>query len=776
MPRGKSKQKSSKLALPLQVALLLVQFILIRIGNIPLGLFNLLKKQSLNLKKKTLKLKKKSVYKVELPSFRLPQLLTKGRGRPRKLPPLPYYINRFKIFYRRKIPSKTKLGFGISLGIFLIYIYTSLVFTTAYQLPNPEKLVSTDKALTTEFYDRNGKLLYRMYEGRNRTLVTLKDLPKYLIDATLAAEDKNFYHHFGVDPLAIARAAISNFKNQTEVGEMEGASTITQQLIKNTLLTPEKSYIRKIKEAVLALWAERIYSKDEILQMYLNEAPYGGVAWGVEAASLTYFGENAKDLNLAQASYLAGLPASPTQFSPYSANPELGKVRQKEVLRRMIENKFITTDQAEKAFAENLKLRPQINNILAPHFVMYVKDMLSQKYGQRVVSQGGLKIYTSLDLDIQQQVEKIVAEEANKLLPLNVQNAAAMVNDAKTGQILAMVGSKDYHEPNFGSYNVTLGLRQPGSSIKVVTYASAFKLGYTPGNTILDTPVNFKDEWGNSYSPVNYDGRYHGPVSIRTALGSSYNIPVVKLLSTVGLDEMIQTAKDLGITTFTEPKKYGLSITLGGAEVRMVDMMTAYGAFSQAGQRRISTPILKVTDSDGNTLEEYTNNPTQALTPEIAYLITDILADNTARTPAFGAKSLLNIEGKTVAVKTGTSDNKRDNWTFGYTPQYVVGVWVGNNDNSPMNPALTSGVTGAAPIWNKITTTILKDKPNIAFARPAGIIQAMVDGRRDLVVSGDIPKSLVRVSQKDDKTTFSDFFSTYATPSAQAAGKETATN
>ncbi len=741
MPRKLKKTNNSKL-FPFRVTFLLVQFTLIKIGNAPIWIGQLLTRSSLN--------------------FIHNPITSKQRSRPRKAWLAPYYLKRFRLFIKRKVSLKTKITLAGAFATLLVYLYTSFIFTAAYQLPSPKRLVSTDKALTTEFFDRNGKLLYRLYEGRNRTIIPLNELPPYLIQATIATEDKNFYSHPGIDPTAIFRAIISNIKDH----QMEGGSTITQQLIKNSLLTPEKTYLRKIKEGILSIWAERLYTKNEILGMYLNDAPYGGPAWGVEAATQTYFGKSAHSLSLAQAAYLAGLPTSPTQFSPYGSNPELGKVRQKEVLRRMVENKFLDQHQADLAYAENLHLKPQINNIKAAHFVMYVKDLLSQKYGQRAVSQGGLKITTSLDLDLQEQVEEIVSTEVEKLSSLNVKNGAAMITDATTGQILAMIGSKDYHEPNFGSFNVALSLRQPGSSIKVATYASAFKIGYSPGNTILDVPVVFKDNWGNSYSPVNYDGAYHGAVSVRRALGSSYNIPAVKLLATVGVDEMINTSKDLGITTFTDPKRYGLSLTLGAAEVRMIDMMTLYGAFSQMGSKNISTPILKVSDSDGNVLEEYTPHPTKVISPEVAYLITHILSDNSARTPAFGANSLLKIPGYTVAVKTGTSDNKRDNWTFGYTPKYVVGTWVGNNDNSPMDQRLTSGVTGAAPIWNKIISSLLSGKLDQAFTRPEGVIEANIDGRKDLAVSNMLPKSFVRVSRKENQTFFSDPYSSYASSSA----------
>lgn len=760
MPKGQKISKNLKPPLYI-IAFLWLQFILVKIGNIPI----IIVKSAVDRTQWTVK--KLLSFHIPPPALQLKpvtyNLFSHKRGRPRNSWFLFFYLKKLRFFIKKRISTKYKITIGTLFVVFILYFYTTFIFITAYQLPTPKKLVSSDKALTTEFYDRNGTLLYRLYEGRNRTLVLLSQVPQYLIQATIAAEDKNFYSHVGIDPLAIIRAINANFQNH----QLEGGSTITQQLIKNTLLTPEKTYTRKIKEIILSLWAERIYSKDEILQMYLNEAPYGGPAWGIEAASQTYFGETAHDLTLAQSAYLAGLPASPTQFSPYGSNPELGKIRQKDVLKRMVENKFLTQNQSDLAYSEDLHLKPQITSILAPHFVMYVKDLLSQKYGQRVVSQGGLKIITTLDLNLQSKVEKIVAQEIGKLAPLNVSNGAAMITEAKTGQILAMLGSYDYDEPLFGSFNVALALRQPGSSIKVVTYATGFKKGFTPGNTILDVPVNFKDNWGKSYAPVNYDGKFHGPVSIRQALGSSYNIPAVKMLATVGVDDMINTAKDLGITTFTDPSRYGLSLTLGGAEVKMIDMMTLYGTLSQNGIKNISTPILKVTDSDNNVLEEYGNHPTQAVSAEVAYLITDILKDNSARTPAFGANSQLFIPGYTVAVKTGTSDNKRDNWTFGYTPQFVVGVWVGNNDNSPMNPRLASGVTGAAPIWNKIMTALVSGKSDQAFVTPAGIMQAQVDGRKDLAIANNLPKTLVRVAKKDTQILFSDSFSSFATSSAR---------
>lgn len=766
MPKGRPK-KAAFIPSPIKIAFLLVQIFLIKIGDIPIRLIKIAWSPVSSIFESSRKQSTSISRRARLASKRASSLVSSLRlrvGKPFSLPPLRSYIKRTRGRPRKfRLSKKVKIILGIGIFAAFLFSYTVFILAAAYQLPNPSKLNMSAQSLTTEFYDRGGSLLYRLYSGNNRSLVKLNEIPKTTVEATIAIEDQNFYHHIGVDFSAILRAFYRNLTQKTQ----EGASTITQQLIKNSLLTPERSYSRKLREMILALWAERIYSKDEILQMYFNEAPYGGSNIGIAAAAKTYFGKNPAELNLAESAYLAGLPASPTQFSPYGSRPDLVKLRQKTVLERMIEEGYITQKEADEAFAEELKLQPPVNNISAPHFVMYVRNLLAEKYGERVVSQGGLKIYTTLDLKLQEQIEKIVKEELDKLPSLNVQNGAAMVTDVN-GQILAMVGSKDYHAPNFGNFNVTLSLRQPGSSIKVITYATAFKTGFSPGNTVLDTPVSFRDGI-RAYTPVNYDGRFHGPVSIRVALGSSYNIPAVKMLATVGIEDMIKVAKDLGITTFNDTDRYGLSLTLGGGEVKMIDMMSVYGSLANLGVRKTPTPLLKVTDSNGNVLEEYSPGGKEVLQPQIAYMITDILKDNKARTPAFGASSLLNIPGYEVAVKTGTSDNKRDNWTFGYTPRYVVGVWVGNPDNSPMNPALTSGVTGAAPIWNKIIHTLVDKTEPLAFQRPSGLSEAVVDGRKDLSLAGALPKTPVRIQREENKLIFSDAFSSYATSSAQTA-------
>jgi 1A family penicillin-binding protein len=665
-----------------------------------------------------------------------------------------------------RIPLKIALPV---LGILLAFYSYSLVYI-ATQLPTPATLSDFQGPMTTEVFDRNGRLLYRFFEGKNRSVINLSELPPHLINATIAIEDKNFYKHPGVDPTAILRAAVTYIISR----EVQGGSTITQQLIKNTMLTPDRTIERKLKEVVLAFWAERIFSKDQILQMYFNQVPYGGPTWGIAAASRTYFQKEVKDLTLAESTYLAGLPASPTTFSPYGNHPEFAKMRQREVLRRMVEDGYITKDQEQQALSEKISIMPPKDPIKAPHFVMYVREVLAQKYGERFVNQGGLKVYTSLDLDLQEKTEKIVAEEIDKLAQLRVTNGAAMVTDPKNGQILAMVGSKNYFDDNGGNFNVTMSLRQPGSSIKPITYAAAFKEGYTPGTVLLDTPISFKNEW-EVYTPQNYDGKFHGAVSIRTALGSSYNIPAVKTLALLGLPKFLQTSKDLGITTFNKPENYGLSLTLGGAEVKMIDMMSVYGSFSQLGLRYEPQPILKVYNNVGKLYEDNTYpQGGRVLDAGIAYLISNILQDNKARTPAFGPQSLLFFPNHQVAVKTGTTDSKRDNWTFGFTPSIVVGVWVGNNDNTPMDPALTSGITGAAPIWNKIMALVLSNQPDQAFQKPSNVTNAMVDGNRDFIIKGLPVKSVIGVAHKPNPSptdskqketiTYTDPFSTYDLP------------
>lgn len=619
------------------------------------------------------------------------------------------------------------------LPLSLVLVSYLLIFK---DLPSPTRLGRYDIPLATKVFDRNGKLLFDIYADENRTPVPLVQIPKHVQQATIAIEDKDFYRHKGINPVGgILRAISSGIKKQ----RLEGGSTITQQLVKSALLTPERTIVRKIKEAILAIWVESLYSKDKILELYLNQVPYGGTAWGVESAAEKYFSKNVTQLTLAEAALLAGLPQAPTLYSPFGANPDLAKTRQKEVLRRMMEDGYISQQEADEAAAQEL-LFHQDTGIKAGHFVMYVKQQLVEKFGEAVVEKGGLKVITTLDLDLQEYAQASVAAEVAKLNKLRVGNGAAIVTKPATGEILAMVGSTDFFATPSGSYNVTTANRQPGSSIKPINYAIGIENRVvTPATMFLDTPTCFGIVGQPTYCPKNYDGKFHGPVQLRMALGNSYNIPAVKMMKLNGVETMVASASAFGLDTLKDPSRYGLSLTLGGGEVRMTDMAEAFGVFANAGIRKDLVAILKVMDKNNVMLTEHKDAnldkeiPSQLLlqgdrvvSPETAFLISHILLDNNARSGAFGASSELVIPKHAVSVKTGTTDDLRDNWTIGFTPQYLVATWVGNNDNSPMNPALVSGVTGAAPIWNRIMRRVLRDATELWPKQPDGIVGARV--------------------------------------------------
>ena len=611
----------------------------------------------------------------------------------------------------------------------LFTIWTVFLLFILKDLPSPAKLASGEFPVSTQILDRHGQILYEIYADQNRTPIKLSDLPPYVYQASIAIEDQNFYRHHGFDLEGIARAALNIVFKQN----LQGGSTITQQLVKTTLLSPERTIKRKLREALLALATEIRYSKDEILEMYLNHVPYGGTAYGIEQASQTYFNKSAKDLTLPEASLLAGLPQAPTRYSPFGANPESSKNRQANVLKRMFDDKYITTDELELALDHQLEYAEQSENIKAPHFSLYIKKLLVDKYGQQVVERGGLRVTTSLDLDIQEQAELIVATEAAKLVTAKVSNAASVITKPRTGEILAMVGSKDYFNTEIdGNVNVTTRLRQPGSSIKPINYAVGLIKGRTPATMFLDVPTCFNAPGQpESYCPKNYDNTFHGPTHMRFALGNSYNIPAVKMLADNSVEAMVATASAMGITTYQDSSKYGLSLTLGGGEVRMVDMAVAFGVFANQGLKVDLTPILKIEDYQGNVLESIDLDnelPTgdKAIPPEVAYLISHMLLDNNARVGAFGGSSELVVRDHTVSVKTGTTDDLRDNWTIGYTPSYLVATWVGNNDNTPMNPWIVSGVSGAAPIWHDIMEYVLKDEPDEWPKKPDTIVGIQV--------------------------------------------------
>ena len=628
----------------------------------------------------------------------------------------------------RKLVKLAKLAFIAVIGVFVL---SFLIFPLlAYNLPSPDKIVRRE-GFSSKILDRNGQILYDIFSNQRRTPVTLEEVPLYLRQATIAVEDKNFYKHGGFDPTGIFRAVFNIvFKHK-----LQGGSTLTQQLVKNVLLSPERTVFRKIKEFVLAIQIERKYSKDEILQMYLNEAPYGGTAWGVEAAAETYFGKKVGELNLVESAILAGLPQRPSTYSPYSSQPKAYIGRTQEVLRRMREDGYITRDQESEVRAqiEQVSFLPRGASFKAPHFVQYVQKILEERYSESVVEQGGLRVTTTLDLELQEKAQEIVAEEIAKVEKQKIGNGAVVVIDPETGEILAMVGSKDFNDPNYdGQVNVVMSSRQPGSAIKPFTYVTAFKKGFTPSTLLMDVETTFPGGIGQpDYKPVNYDAKFRGPLQVRYALGNSINMAAVKMLGKVGIKDVLKTAYEMGISTL-EPtqetlNRVGLSLTLGGGEVRLLDLTAAYGPFMNQGYKIEPTAILKVEDAKGNVLEEAKPKKSKrVISEEQAFLIADILSENKAREAVFGTNSLLNIPGRQIAVKTGTTNDKRDNWTVGGNSQILVGVWVGNNNNSAML-SVASGISGASPIWRRTLLETLKDKPATSFEIPSGIVTAAVD-------------------------------------------------
>ncbi|HLD24506.1 MAG TPA: transglycosylase domain-containing protein [Patescibacteria group bacterium] len=675
--------------------------------------------------------------RISFPFITMPSLRIKLSAiRPPTLPrPLP--SKRLPTEQSTWIQIKS-FAIGVALTLAFIFVpYNAWLFLKS--LPNPELLTQRDLEVSTKIMDRNGQLLYEIYVDQNRTPVKLEDIPLIVKQATLAIEDNGFYYHPGFSIRGILRAVSEIVVHK----QIQGGSTITQQLIKSALLTPEVTIVRKTKEIILAFWAERLFSKDQIFEMYLNQVPYGGTAWGIETAAQTYFHKSVKELTLPEAALLAGLPAAPSIYSPFGSNPKKAYTRQKEVLYRMEEDGYITKEQREQAIAAPLQFATPRVGIRAPHFVMYVKEILEKTYGSRLVERGGLRVTTSLDLALEEKVETIVKAHIDKLRPLQVGNGAALVTNPRNGDILAMVGSRDYFDTTRdGNVNVTTALRQPGSSIKVVTYTTALENGMTAASIITDAPIVYKTAGSPPYAPVNYDGKFHGPTPLRYALANSYNIPAVKTLATVGLPAMMEKAKLMGIDSWSaDPSRYGLSLTLGGGDVTMLEMANVYGTLANMGKREDLRPILEVTDYTGKVLKlMQPGQSTDAVKPDVAWIISHILGDNNARSSAFGPNSALLIPKHAVSVKTGTTNDKRDNWTIGYTPSYVAVVWVGNNDNSPMNPYLTSGITGAAPIWHDIMVELLKDKPDEVNPKPETVVSLpCYFGKVEYFVTGTEP-------------------------------------
>jgi 1A family penicillin-binding protein len=618
-------------------------------------------------------------------------------------------------------------------------------------LPRPDELYQYTTAPSTKIYDRHGTLLYEITDPHQglHTPLTLEDVPPACIEATIATEDASFYRNPGVDAWAILRALYINWQG----GEvLSGGSTITQQLARNLLLSPQErtevSLTRKLREAILAWRLARTYSKDEILTLYLNETYYGNLAYGIEAASRTYFGKHAAELDLAECAMLAGLPQSPANYNPLE-NPETAKARQGIVLDLMLKQAFITRDEAASARTEKLGYAAIPFPIEAPHFVMYIRGQLERKYGPEAIYRQGLRVYTTVDLNVQNMAQRIVRYRLAELSkqkagqpPRNIRNAAVVVLDPRSGEVLALLGSPDYFDPRIdGAVNATMATRQPGSSIKPITYAAAFDPaiaaahGYEPltaASMVVDVRTAFVTQEGQPYVPENYDRTWRGPVLLRQALASSYNLIAVKVLDYVGLDSTIDLARSLGITTF-DNKNFGLALTLGGGEVRLLELTAAYGAFANGGRKLEPVAITRITDHQGQVIFQSPKNLNpggQILDPRTAYLITSILSDNYARRSTFGAGSPLNLT-RPAAAKTGTTQDWRDNWTVGYTPDLVVGVWAGNADNEPMRHI--SGVTGAAPIWHDLMEELHKTIPVHDFAQPDGFIEKTICADNGLI-------------------------------------------
>lgn len=628
-------------------------------------------------------------------------------------------------FTKRFIREVFFLGAAVS---FLI-VTCVIIWVASLELPDFNNFENRTVANSTKIYDRTGKtVLYNIHDNVKRTEIPLSEVSPYIQQATVSIEDAHFYEHHGFRPVAFLRAALANV---TTGSFSQGGSTITQQVVKNALLTRDKTVTRKIKEIVLALKLDAQVSKDMILQIYLNESPYGGTVYGIEEASLGFFGKHAKDVTLTEAAYLASLPQSPTRLSPYGANRNLLEKRKNLVLERMYELGYITEDEKNNSQKEVLTFEQDVTSSgKALHFIFYLREYLEEKYGKDVVENGGLKVISTIDYDLQKEFETIVKEGAlENEKKFQARNAALVAIDPKTGQIISMVGSRDFFDKEIpGQYNIATALRQPGSSFKPIVYAAAFMLGYTPETILFDVPTQFSslcDAFGNPkagvdesacYMPGNYDDMFRGPISLRDALAQSLNIPAVKLLYLSGLKNAVTVAQSMGLSTITDPARYGLSLVLGGGEITLLELTNAYGVFANNGVYHKPTGILEVRDIDGNLLEKYNDSGKEVLSESVTSLISSVLSDNEARTPAYGSNSALYFNERPVAAKTGTTNDYRDVWIVGYTPSLVIGMWAGNNDNKPIDKRVAGFVI--APIWHKTMDYALKNTPIEYFPEP----------------------------------------------------------
>lgn len=640
-----------------------------------------------------------------------------------------------KIHFSPKILKKRRINWKKVGQYFFVLFIVMLLFTGgafawfSKDLPTPSKIANRKATESTKLYDKTGKILLYETGEQKRTLVKSDQVSQYLKDATISTEDASFYNHHGVDPKAIAAAVIEKVTGKRVLAR--GGSTITQQYVKNALLSSNRTLTRKIKEVILSVELEMMFSKDEILTMYLNEIPYGNNTAGAEAAAKMYYGIPAKDLTLSQAATLAAIPKAPTYYSPYGVHAKELVNRKNYVLDRMTGTGKISKEDADKAKQEDTTtigtaLKPRRDNMLAPHFAMYVLEKVADEYGEDKIQKEGIKIITTLDYEMQKKAEQAVNDGTAKILKHGGSNAAMVAVDPKTGQILAMVGSRDYFNIEIdGNVNVTDSLRQPGSSFKPFAYATVFKKReFSPSRIIYDVQTDF-----NGYIPRNYTHNNFGPVTIRTALSNSLNVPAVKILSLAGMDNTLRTAEDLGITTLTQRERYGLSLVLGSGEVKPIEMAGAFGVFANGGVKHDLNPILKISDSKNKTVYEYNaekDKGREVLDPQIAYEISNILSDKVTRTMVFGAGTLLNFPNRTVAAKTGTTSDFKDAWTVGYTPSLSVAVWVGNNNAKPMGSAADGSVV-ATPIFRAFVDKALEGIPSEEFTKPDGIVEMEVE-------------------------------------------------
>jgi penicillin-binding protein 1C len=600
-----------------------------------------------------------------------------------------------------------------------------LIWVSTFQIPSLDTIEERKVSQSTKIYDNTGKiLLYDVYHKAKRTVVPIGEISQYIKDATISIEDKSFYTHYGIKPTSILRAVVVDILT---LNFTQGGSTITQQVVKKSLLVDDKSPARKLKELVLSLKLEKVLSKDEILSMYLNENPYGGTLYGVEEASQAFFATSSSAVSIAQAAYLAAIPQAPTHYSPYGKYRADLEKRKNLVLKEMFEDKKISQEEYNNALVEKVEFLPQsTSGIRAPHFVMFVKEYLEKKYGTDVIEQGGLKVITTLNYELQAKAEAVAKQYADiNEKSFNGTNDAFVAIDPKTGGILTMVGSRDYFDTKIdGQFNVTTARRQPGSTFKPFVYAEAFIKGYTPETVLFDVPTQFSAKCtvdnftsdNGCYSPGNYDDKFRGPMTLRDSLAQSINVPSVKTLYLAGIKDSINLAENMGITNLGDANQYGLTLVLGGGEVSLLDMTSAYGVFATEGMRTPYTSILKVQDKNGKTLEEITPRPNKILEPEVARNISDILNDNVARTPLYGSNSSIYFPGHDVAVKTGTTNNYKDAWIVGYTPDIVVGTWAGNNDNTPMAKKVSGLIV--APMWRAFMDEVMKNDPGNTFTKP----------------------------------------------------------